>query len=350
MVGDLLSRANLPAGGTAGALIIASLLFSACGDESTNDVVVDGPGLGDEVICDVTFGVTNDVNFVAVDFEVDYTHAPGVFVGEGIDMQCTRLVEGSHLLAARLCDLMPNCVAGRDRVLRIAFATNNVTAAAPIDIVSCRFEGRAVPRARNFRVVPAPEGGRTIVAVTAIDCSDSGGLGTTTTTSTTVLGCGAEVCAIDQVCLGGECVPTTRYEVDFSLADAVEFAALEVRVAYDWRAGSIAGDRSTTQCRINSSLNLLAVFSDWVLDAGGVPVPPWEGFGDVQLTGAIISALNVRGPVRLATCLYQSFNATPLAESFRVWAVAAADSTFHAVDPLPTLIVSEVRPVAPLPR
>ncbi len=330
-----------------------SLFIYGCGDESIGGPASDGPLLGEAVTCDVTFGVTNDVDFGAIDLGVDYHRARGSFVGEGPSVQCTRVVPGAFFVATNQCDLERGCMAGRNRTLWLVLGVGNGMIDAPTDIARCRFEGKAALHTGDLRVdlndfrVAGLRHSRPAVAVTGIECSEADGTTTTSTTSTTLSDCGEGGCATGEFCLAGLCVPTTRYELDFTLTDAVEFGALGLRVAYDWRAGSIVGEGETTQCHANPSLNVFTAFNDWVPDAGGVFVPPHESLADAQFAAAVITASSVTGPEKLFTCLFQSFVTIPLPENFRVWSADATDSAFYPIEPLPTVVLSEVHPLAP---
>ncbi len=354
LVSDSGLRARTLAATAAATLIVTSLLVSSCGDESTSGSPSDGPVLGEGVACDVTFGVTNDVDFRSVQLDVDYHRAPGGFVGEAASVRCSRLVRSAYLVATNQCDPERGCRAGRNRTLRLGLVIGQGVIDAPAGIAKCRFEGKAALRAGDLRVdlrefgVTEPRQSRPVAAVTGIECSETDGTVTTSTTSTTLSDCGEGGCEAGEFCLDGLCVPTSRYEIDFTLTDAVEFGALQLLIAYNWRAGSIVGENVATQCHANPSLHGLAGFNDWVPDGGGVPVPSHESFADAQFAAAIVTgASGERGPVKLFTCLFQSFGAIPSADEFRVWVVDAADITLNPIVPPPTVAVSEVRPLVP---
>jgi hypothetical protein len=94
--------------------------------------------------CAVTFRLEDDLNLLAVQFDVGYGQTTGTFVGEAGDVSCTLLVGG---VSVGLFD--------DDPAQRLAISISDVNESGglngPIDLVRCDFEG-APPMPLDFAI------------------------------------------------------------------------------------------------------------------------------------------------------------------------------------------------------
>jgi hypothetical protein len=329
------------------------VVATGCGDGSDGGASSDVPSLSGRVACDVTFGVTDDVGFATLDALVDYHRAPGGFVGEDAGVQCTRLISQTQTITRNHCDSEAGCLAGRRRTLLISVVRGYANIDGPVGLTRCRYEGDDAPRPDELKTISAhatAAGGLPVkltVRATAIDCRATGPGSTTSTTSTTLPACEDLECPPGELCVRGECVPSGRYELEFSLTDAVEIGALQVEVAYDCASGSVVGEDELTECLPEPTLNAFASFNDRTPDDGScTPVGEQHESFD-QLGVAFVSAPGVTGPTRLFTCTFQSRGPSPAPQDFAVRVIDASTPALVPISPSPTVVVSEVRELVP---
>ena len=333
----------------AAAIVVAVSFAAGCGDDGSSLRNTPPSALGD-LVCDITFGVTDEAIFRIVDIVVDYSRAPGVFAATSDRIvDCRRLVEGSLTQSVLWCadDMCEPDTAG---AMLLSVNTNTATH-GPVDLAVCRFTTDREPASRDFSLTVRDAAGPGLssiptpaVAVTDVRCSPRGA---TTSTTTTTLGCGDSACPEGRRCARAECLPETTYEIDFRILDDVRFGALQVEVRYECANGSVLGERSATRCRLNPDLNLSVSFNDRAPDDGlcrGTGPETGRGwFG----AGSFGSSQGERAPTVWFTCDFVSHFGAPVPEDFEIEIVDATALDLNPLVPAPTVVVSDVRPVFP---
>lgn len=316
----------------------ALLALSACGDGSSSGETPPATEFAHDCFIDV--GLTNETVLANLNVFVHYDRAPGDFVGAGRRVECTRLDKRLALYTDDQCNEEIESCPSEQRVLGIsALAHHDIT--TPIGLARCRFGGDSVPEADDFdvdvtaaatndfaEVVPAPVG-----AITHIDCRSSNA---TTTTTTLMDPCEDVSCPDGEACDDGVCVASTRYAIDFAIANATAIGSLQFDVAYECAAGGFDGEGGDVLCAANPELNTHVAFND-------KPCNP--DTGTATLTSAIISP-QFDGPAVVATCEYTSTTREPPAPtSFTITVIDAADPIFLPI-PDARIVVQTIRPIA----
>jgi hypothetical protein len=130
--------------------------------------------------CSITWGVTNSTTLGLLEFDTDYSAAPGGFEGAGDSVACSNLVEG---VLAGFSDDEASASLWSGMITLSGFDT-------PRDVTRCDYVGRSdasrAPRAEDFVVTVTdamhPGMGRQepVVEITSISCGST--VSTTTTT------------------------------------------------------------------------------------------------------------------------------------------------------------------------
>ena len=323
------------------------LAANACGDAS--------PGGGSagqtaqyDLECDVTFGVAESGAFHEVRFHVDFAAAPGRFRGDGSEVQCLRVIPPTVVVARNhLGDRTPRS----ELTVSVAHADLAKQFAVPADIVRCVFDADSQPAVGDFSVEQSENGdGHSVqVAVSKVACRS---LGTTTssmtssTTNTVEDPCLGIDCPQGQACFAGTCDTRDRYEIDFTLADDVLAGALQFDVDVSGAPGVFSfGD--ATQARCTRNPNLRGGFESTHRCASPDHCTDVDGHVDGSIVVAETSIVGMQGPVRVTTCEFQSDGATPQPDDFEIDIVDASDPHTIPIVPIPSVVVSAIRPITP---
>ncbi len=327
-------------------------VFCGCGDVATvqDSVPTTGPSAASEAQCDVILRLDSAVELSTLDFTLDYSRAPGMFIGGGAEVECVALVENIAVSLNNTCDGQSGaCTSGPDRKIYLGILGNR-TFLGPNDVIRCRFVGTRPLEVEDLdiEVLNAASDGDNgrrpaDMVVGAIDCSGVSRT-TTSTTSTTLSTCAGE-CRSGFACFGGECLAVDSYKMDFRLDAPVAIGALQITVAYDPAQASILGNGDDTQCWPYSGINTFTSFNNDT--NSGEYCSTIDPRTSACFQAAIVGPTGITGPVKLFSCNVAGTASTPQASQFSIVVVDASAPGGRPISPHPAVSISDLRPAWP---
>ncbi len=258
--------------------------------------------------CSVIFSMVDPVLVGALQFAVDYTTAPGEFLGSGPGLDCVGL-------APALSSFNDNDDA---RELNLAFISLSGFTGL-IELAECFFEATDIPAPSDFLIdvaaatdpelndiEPFPS---VVVGDILCDTSTTSTLPTptTSTTSTTV-------------------PDPTSCDIVFGLDDAVTLGSLQFAIDYSNAPGEFAGTGAAVDC--------IALVEGALASAN-------DQENIKRLDAGLISLGGFAGPMNVMSCAFEPSN-TPVPGDFLVAVIAAGTPEPLPVIPLPDVIVSSI--------
>jgi len=318
-----------------------SFAIVAC-DDGSGTSSGGNPGSVADLDCSVRISLINDSAFANLDVKIDYSNAPGSFVGLGNAVECTRITDRLAVYVSNWnCGPEEGCYGDEQPVLYLqGLSDHDVT--GPMNLARCRFVGSEPPEPRDFDfaivdatdeefgpVIPPP-----LLAITGVDCRDAD-----VTTTTLADPCADVQCEDGTACVYGGCVPTSSYEIDFGVDNDADFGALQFDVIYDCREGSFDGLVGNVACVVNPALNAWGGFNNRACD----PVSDMA-----RLTAGIVSGSSkIDGPMIVTSCRYTSMTGEPpSADAFGITVVDASDPSLAPITDA-AVSVYGIRAVAP---
>ena len=270
--------------------------------------------LGGPRVCVVTWAVTNAVSIGALQYDTDYSGAPGGFNGAADTVECD--------------DLTGSLASFNDNETTQVLSAGLISIAGfngARDIVTCNFTvdtGSPDPVAGDFpiTVVDAtdPQLNPITVNMTISNIACSGGGGGTTTvpggTTTTVGG-------TTTTTVGGG---GNAFTIGFDLVDAVNIGALQFSVDYSGAPGGFDGAADTVSC--SDKTGSLASFND--------------NEATSALSAGLINLGGFTGPLQVVTCAFTSTGTAPVPADFVLTVEDAAQPDLTPILPLPTINVT----------
>ncbi len=301
-----------------------------------------GGGSESPLTCEIDFRLEEEGRFKDVYLHVFHDSSLGTF-GEVPECESPRLPPHSDLLA-RTCYPLENCdEATSQLLLNLAHSSLGLDRgfSGPRVIARCAFHAERVPSAEDFEL----DGARTIdldmnwndasVQVSSVTCVGAGSsTSTSLTTSTSLPQCENAQCSTGKVCVQNVCVDPDLYAIDFSLNEPVFLGALQFLVEPDdglygsfvWLDG-----RDAPWCEID--------FDPSVFAAGAVR--------DDGLRLGFISPVGFTCPTKLATCFFEGATSPLSPEDFLITVEDASAPDTNAIEPFPTVSISDVRQIIP---
>ncbi len=285
---------------------ISSTSTSTTNTTSTTSSTVTTTTVGGGLTCHVFLRLADDVTLGSLQFDVDYSDAPGNFLGQAGNVECASLIQGS----------LPafNDVEAEETLRAGIISLDGFT--GPVNVADCTFVASVQPTPADFTIAvteastpdlvpvePAPG----VVIVSPIECEGS----TTTTTEsgpTTTTEVGPTTTTL----------VSTTFSVLFRLTSASASAgALQFHTNYSAAPGAFEGAGSAVVCES--------------LIAGALPA-----FNDIEATTTlnlgIISLTPITAPINLARCTFDASGGTPTPADFPVVIDDATDPDGAPID------------------
>lgn len=272
--------------------------------------------------CTLVFRLADDVTLGSLQYDTDYSNAPGEMLGQGGNVECASLVEGS-LAAFNDVDAEENLDSG---IISLDGFTG------PVNVAECTFRANIVPTAGDFTItvteastpdldpiVPLPD-----VVITSINCDVT----TTTTIPTTTTTVDTTTTTLDVVTTttmggGGE----GDYKVTFRLDTAsAGVGALQWSTNYGSAPGGFQGSGASVACTNK---------------VGGALFAPNDEEGSTKLTLGIIALTEFNAPLDLVDCTFNA-TSTPDPSDFPI---VIEDATDGGGSPIDAAISVTVTPI-----
>jgi cysteine-rich repeat protein len=272
--------------------------------------------------CAVTFGLAEPADLTGLLVDVDYSGAPGSFVGTADQVDCQSHVAGalatfnhiesSSLLKAGLVRLSP--FGGSDLFTCTFSATDSLVAGdfvvEAVDASDTSFQSLS----------PAPP-----VAITAIDCGDTAPDGGLTPTPGDD-GKGGNLPPTGSVCDG-------PFDVTFVVDANAAIGSFHLSVEYPTALGTFAGDGDAVDCTaIGKAEGAVAAFNDdassGILEAG------------------FLSVAGIQAPSKLMRCRFESVGREPDVSDFVITVVDATTPLVAPIVPLPEVRIASILPAS----
>ncbi len=267
---------------------------------STTSTSTTSTTLTDEFNCTLTFRLADDVTLGSLQYDTDYSNAPGEMLGQGGNVECASLVEGS-LSAFNDVDAEENLVSG---IISLDGFTG------PVNVAECTFRANLVPTADDFtitvteasdpdlnEIVPLPD-----VVISNISCD-------TTVTTTTVDVTTTTLDVVTTTTLGGG---AGNYKVTFNLTEAsAGVGALQWSTNYGSAPGGFQGSGASVACTNK---------------VGGALFAPNDNEATTKLTLGLIALTEFNAPISLVDCTFNA-TSTPSPSDFPIVIEDATDGT-----------------------
>ena len=283
--------------------------------------------------CNLTFRLVDDVELGSLQWDTDYSAAPGVFVGSAGGVECATLIDGS---IAEFND-QEESLTLTSGIISLAGFTG------PVDVSECTFRASTDPVAEDFVITVVDAADPTItpvqplpdVEITGIRCqgpttstlplSDTT---TTTTTSTTIIGPTLTTTTTTTTLEppGGDQLLTFSVPDTLSGVGAVQFTVDYTNAPGDF---ALAPNNVDPDCAVTGNVGGFGAFGD---DTGAR-----------ELTGGAISLAGFDTPASVATCTFESTGSVSPSD-FTIVVTDASFANLDPISPLPAVTVT-VAPV-----
>jgi hypothetical protein len=310
---------------------------------------------GEEFNCRILFRLADDVTLGSLQYDTDYSNAPGGFLGVGAQVECSDLVEDSiasfNDCETDDCQFFP---AKEDTLITGIIVLDGFT--GPTNIAECTFRASGTaPEASDFAITVTeasepdldPVSPLPGVIITEIDCD--------TTVTTTTLGgttTTTEPGPTTTTTLGQSNNFTITFQLDSATGEA-GVGALQWTTNYSAATGSIVGSGSQSSCvnQVDDTLfaendkdRVCSGDQDKVCDADD----DCTGFGTCtvdleEVTLGIVSIDGFQAPADLVVCTFAgTAEDPPVAGDF---VIEIEDSTDPEGNPITSVISVEIAPV-----
>ena len=318
----------------------------------------------DQFNCNVIFRLADDLTLGSLQYEVDYGNAPGEFLGQGGQVECSDLIDVDVLASFNDCDTAscPDFATKEEVLVSGIISVDGYE--GPLNLAECTFRADVEPVAGDFQITvieasdpdlneisPLPD-----VIIADINCE--GGPTTTTTvvgpTTTTLVGPTTTTLVGPTTTVGD----IQNYTITFNLDSATGttgVGALQWNVDYSGAPGGFQGSAGTVVCTkgVGTGDALFARNDKDLVCSGDEDVvcdapEDCTGVGTCtteleDLTLGLVSVDGFSAPLVVATC---TFNGTPgdppVAGDF---VVTIEDSTDPEGNPITSVISVDVDPV-----
>jgi hypothetical protein len=269
--------------------------------------------------CTIVFRLDDDVTLGSLQYETDYSDAPGEFLGTGGNVECASLIQGA--LAAF------NDVEDQQSLDSGIISLTGFT--GPVNVAECTFTANSTPEEADFAITvieasdpdlntvePLPD-----VSIQSIECD----VVTTTLGPTTTTTGGPTTTTVPTTTVAGP----EDYNVAFTLTSATASAgALQFTADYEAALGEFAGTAALVSCTNQASGALFA---------------PNDVDAEQELTLGFIALTPIPSGSALATCVFNGDSSdAPVPGDF---VITIDDATDSNGEPITVTIGVTVTPV-----